>query len=318
MKIVMIKILAVALVLSSLWGCVQTRPVPGYARAGDVVVLGLGGVQRNWSGFKAEDLTITITDSDNDTYDLNGLSIFKSYPDHMAFMNVSAIDGNDQGLDLVPFDGGWFVMVSLRDGALPLPLATGQATISISAPNLINTAKPFEGDLTSIGIEILAGETSVDNAYTQQFVGYAQTPINFLIRPQDLNGVDTVAGAFFKIDYYDDSFFRDGIEPVIVPSSHNPYVQLAYNVVSNGNGTGSINITLLNPAGFKTVATADTNSSLLADLSLNMVYFADGPGAQAAIANAQFDLDTSSSYYIDDSGAIIEGLSPTFTHSSEL
>ena len=150
-----------------------------------------------------------------------------------------------------------------------------------------------------------------------QFVGYAPGEDNFVISPGDLSGIDNVAGAFFKIDYYDDTYFADGIEPVVVPSGHNPFVQLAYNVVSNGNGTGSITVTLLNPAGFKSAATADSNSSLLADLSVNLLYFADGNG-EAATAKTKFDLDTTDSYYIDADGAIIDGLSPTFTHYTEL
>jgi len=219
----------------------------------------------------------------------------------------------------VPFDGGWFALVPLitPGDTSPLPLATGPATISISSATVSNTAKPLEGDLTSINIEILDGVTTLDSNYLVQFSGYAAGVNNFVIRPEDLSGIDNVAGAFFKIDYYDESYFRNGIEPVVVPSGHNPYVQLAYSVVSNGNGTGSINITLLNPAGFKSVATGNANSSLLADLSVNFVYFA-GANWQAEIARTKFALDTAGSYYIDVNGAVIDGLSPTFTHYSEL
>lgn len=317
-----VKTIAVTLMLASLWGCVQTRPVPGYARSGDMVVLGLGGIERNSDGvpvLRPADLTISITDADNDSYDLAATSVFKSYPDHMATMNTRAIDGGDQGLGLVPFDGGWFAVVPLITPGdfSPLPLATGQATISITSPWLTNTAHPLEGDLTSIPVEILDGVTSVDSNYLLQFVGYTAGTSSFVIRPGDLSGVDEVAGAFFKIDYYDDTYFKDGIEPVVVPSSHNPYVQLAYHVVSNGNGTGSINVTLLNPAGFKAAASGAANSSLPSDLSVNFLYFA-GADWRAETARTKFDLDTSGSYYIDGDGAIIVGLSPSFTHYSEL
>ena len=321
MRVITLKTIAVALMLASLWGCVQTRPVPGYARVGDVLVLGLGGIERNSASepvLRPSDLTITITDA-NDTYNLAATNIFKSYPDYKAFMNTAAIDGGDQGLELVPFDGGWFAVVPLitPGSAVPLPLAPGQATISISSSKLINTADPFEGDLSNIGIEILAGTTSVDPQYLAQFTGYAATENNFIVSPGDLNGITDIAGAFFKIDYNDDTYFKDGIEPMVVPSGHNPYVQLAYNVVSNGDGTGSINVTLLNPAGFKPQTSSDTNSSLLADLSVSLAYFPDGDG-QAATANTKFSLDTSGSYYIDGNGAVISGLAPTFTHYSEL
>jgi hypothetical protein len=325
MKIITLKTITVALMLVSLWGCVQSKPVPGYARAGDIVVVGLGGIERNSAStpvLKRDDLTITITDANNDIYDLAASNIFKSYPDYKAFMNKAAIDGGDQGLELVPFDGGWFAVVLLStfvDGTwVPLPLATGPATIAVSSPKLTSTLNVYEGDLNSLNLEILPGEATVDQQYLQQFSGYAPAASNFVISPGDLGGIDNVAGAFFKIDYYDDTYFMDGIEPVVVPSGHNPFVQLAYNVVSNGNGTGSINVTLLNPAGFKSAATGDSNSSLLADLSVNFLYFAIGSEQGAAIAKTKFHLDTTDSFYIDGNGAIIDGLSPTFTHYAEL
>jgi len=322
MKINPVKALVVALMLASLWGCVQTRPVPGYARAGDVIVLGLGGIERNSASeptLRPSDLTITITDA-NDTYPLAASNVFKSYPDYKAFMNTAAIDGGDQGLGLVPFDGGWFVVVPLIEAGStsPIPLVPGQATISIYSDKLINTAEPLEGDLTNIGIEILEGVTSVDTQYLAQFVGYAATQNNFVISPADLSGVTDIAGAFFKIDYSDEGYFKDGIEPMVVPSGHNPFVQLAYNVVPNGDGTGSINVTLLNPAGFKPRTSSDTNSSLLADLSVSLAYFPPNGQEQAAVANTKFSLDTSGSYYIDGNGDVIGALTPTFTHQSEL
>ena len=322
MKIITLKTIMVALMLVSLWGCVQTRPVPGYARTGDIVVVGLGGIERNSASTPAlrpSDLDVTITDFNGDTYPLAASNIFKSYPDYKAFMNTAAIDGGDQGLELVPFDGGWFAVVPLitPGSATQLPLAVGPATIAVSSPKLANTALLGEGDLSNLNLEILSGASSVDAQYLAQFTGYAGGENNFVISPGDLSGIDNVAGAFFKIDYIDETYFANGIEPVVVPSGHNPFVQLAYNVVSNGNGTGSITVTLLNPAGFKSTANADSNSSLLADLSVNLLYFADGNG-QAAIANTKFELDTTESYYIDGNGEVIGGLSPTFTHYSEL
>ena len=39
-------------ILALFWlaGCVQTKTTPGYAKAGDYIVLGLGGVERNANG----------------------------------------------------------------------------------------------------------------------------------------------------------------------------------------------------------------------------------------------------------------------------
>jgi hypothetical protein len=301
-----------------LWGCVQTKPVPGYARAGDIVAVGLGGIERNSGGARTlsrQDLAITITDSANTVYELTANQVFKSYPDHAAFMNTSAVAGSELGL--VPFDGGWFASVPLTDASsAPLALATGPATISVSSSQLQNTSHPWEGDLTSLPLEILPGQTTLDSQYLQQFVGYATAPKSFLVAPDTPGDFTDIAGAFMQIEYYDESYFADGVAPMVVPSSHNPYVQLSYKVVSNGNGTGSINIVLLNPEGFRPAQLASNTSSSLADLSVTLIYFARS--SSAAIAKTKFALDTESSYYIDVTGAVVSGLTPTLTHFSDL
>ena len=101
----------------------------------------------------------------------------------------------------------------------------------------------------------------------------------------------------------------------MVPSNHNPYVQLNYNVVSNGNGTGTIYVTLLNPAGFKTLVAAAPNSSLLSDLTVKLVYFSSGTPAQA---KANFSVNTNDSYYIDMNGTKYGGITPVLTHAEDL
>jgi hypothetical protein len=92
-------------------------------------------------------------------------------------------------------------------------------------------------------------------------------------------------------------------------------VQINYNVVPNGDGTGSILITLLNPAGFKTVATASVNSSTLSDLSLRLNYFSTGTPTQAKTI---FSIDPFNSYYIGMDGAAIAGVTPVLTHVIDL
>jgi hypothetical protein len=304
-------------------GCVQTKPIPGYARAGDIVIVGLGGIERNSNGtqvLRPDDLDITITDSSNAVYNLTATQIFKSYPDHAAYMNTSAIQVG--ALGLVPFDGGWFAAVPLHEtsggGSTPLPLATGLATINVDSAKLENTNHPWEGNLTSLPLEILAGQSTLDSQYLQQFIGYSPSLNSFLLAPDAPESAANIAGAFLSVEYYDKTYFSNGIEPMIVPSSHNPYVQLSYTVVDNGNGTGVINIILLNPQGFSAAETGSNNSSLVSDLTVKLIYFASGNTGQPAIAKTQFAMDTAASYYIDTSGAIIQGLTPTLTHSSEL
>ena len=57
-------------------GCVQTKTTPGYARAGDHVVIGLGGLERNAQGepiLTASDLTITLTDFGSAQFSLDDI-----------------------------------------------------------------------------------------------------------------------------------------------------------------------------------------------------------------------------------------------------
>lgn len=313
------------LLIASVWltGCVQTKTTPGYARAGDNIIIGLGGVIRNASGeaaLKASDLTITLTDSNNQHFNLQSSFIFKSYLDYSAQMNTYTFDGTNTQIGLVgmvPYDGGWFVMSPLTYPGpyAPLPLAVGPATISVSSPKLINTANSVEGNLTNIPIEIVAGTAAQDVNFVKQFVGYVDTTNSFVIRPSTLNGVNDVGGAFLAINYNDDTFFKNGLAPVIVPADHNPYVQMNYHVVSTGGGTGTIYITLLNPSGFKTVATAGPNSSYLSDLTVRLNYFSNGTPAQA---KANFSVDNVKSYYMGMDGSTLYGIYPTLTHAQDL
>ena len=319
-----IKTILVFTALVWLSGCVQTKAVPAYARTGDIVVLNLGGIHRNTISapvLAAGDLNITITDSASNTYALKASKVFKTYPNYSSTLTYSTFNGELGGLALMPFDGGWFVTVPLAletDQTVPLPLAVGPATISITSVTpggLVNTALLSEGDLDAIPIEIIAGTSTFDYAYNNQFDMYTQSPKTFDVAPVGLGSIASVGGAYFVIDYTDDSLFLDGIEPMVLPSNHNPYVQLSYNVRPNGDGTGRIYVTLLNPAGFTTPAVASNNSSMLADLTVKLQYFSS---SDATVIKPTFSLDLASSYYIDMSGAVIPALSPQLTHFVDL
>lgn len=321
------RVVCACIILLWLGGCVQTKTTPGYARAGDHVVIGLGGIVRNASGaavLTEDDLTITLTDANGTDFNLQPRMIFKTFADYSALMNTFTFNGTSAGLGLVgmvPYDGGWMVVAPLtppNDYNNPLPLAVGAATISVTSPKLVNTASVVEGDLSEIPIEIIAGTSPEDIEFLRQFSGYLTTEESFLVAPDDLTGISEVGGAFFTINYNDDTFFQGGLAPVVVPANHNPYVQVNYNLVPNGDGTGKILVTLLNPAGFKTVATASANSSYLADLTLRLNYFGAVADADRALAKANFSVDTFNSYYIDLNGAVIPGVTPVLTHSVDL
>ena len=315
------------LALFWLAGCVQTKSSPGYARAGDFIVLGLGGVQRNSDGavsLKASDLTITLTDANSTVHSVDARYVFKSYVDHSTWMNAVSLDGSisSYGLtDMVAFDGGWFAMVPLvvpGTQSVPLPLAPGAATVSITSPKLTNIGNALEGDLSAIPLDIIPGTATRDFDFEQQFAGYSDNQRNFLIEPDDLTGINEVGGAFLVINYNDDSFLLPGVDPMVVPADHNPFVQLNYNHEPNGDGTGTVYVTLLNPEGFKTVAAQTQNSSLLANLAVKLMYFPSSANPETVAAKASFSVDTVESYYIDMNGAVISGLSPVMTHIADL
>ncbi|MCX2979220.1 hypothetical protein [Candidatus Marimicrobium litorale] len=317
------------LCLTLLWvvGCVQTKPVPGYARAGDRIVLGLGGIERNSGGeavLKASDLSITLTDASSVEHDLEALFVFKSFPDYAARLNAGVIDGQIDlfGLSgMSAFDGGWFVVVPLNPPGMPetpLPLAVGAATVEITSPKLTNIADAMEGDLSAIPVEIIAGTSARDGDYDRQFVGYTQYGDNFLIAPDNLAGVSQAGGAFLEIEYNDDSFFAAGAEPMVVPVDHNPYVQLNYNHVANGDGTGTLYVTLLNAAGFSDEANATQNTTPLSGLAVKLLYFKSGATSAVTQAKASFSINAGNSYYIGTDGSILTGISPVLTHNADL
>ncbi len=321
------RVVYLCIVLFWLGGCVQTATTPGYARAGDHITIGLGGIIRNAGGeadLKGSDLTIILTDANGTQFNLQPRWVFKTFADYSAQVNTYTFNGTSTLVGLtgmVPYDGGWMVVAPLtlpNQYNSPLPLAVGAASISVTSPKLINTASAAEGDLSAIPVEIVAGTSPEDINFARQYGAYLTTQESFVIAPNDLAGIDAVGGAFFTIEYNDDTFFQSGLEPVVVPSNHNPYVQVNYNVIPNGDGTGRILVTLLNPAGFKTVATAEPNSSYLADLTLRLNYFGVVADADRSIAKANFSLDTFNSYYIGMDGAVIAGVTPILTHSVDL
>lgn len=315
------------LALVVLAGCVQTKTAPGYARAGDYIVLGLGGAARNAGGalaLDADDLTITLTDANAVVHSLSALYVFKSYLDYTSWMNAGVIEGSTVTLgltDMTAFDGGWFAVVPLTypmQPDSPLPLAVGDATVSITSPKLTNIGNVIEGDLSAVPIEIIPGISPNDLDYQRQFVGYTDSGRNFVVAPSDLTGINEVGGLFLQIDYSDDSFFNGGTAPMVVPSEHHPYVQLNYHHIANGDGTGSLFVTLLNSAGFKTSANATQNSSPLSSLAVKLLYFSTFTDAKVVEAKSSFSVNVANSYYIAMDGAPLVGVAPVMTHIADL
>ncbi|MCP4830395.1 MAG: hypothetical protein GY889_16110, partial [Proteobacteria bacterium] len=107
-------------------------------------------------------------------------------------------------------------------------------------------------------------------------------------------------------------------EPMVVPVDHNPYVQLNYNHVANGDGTGTIYVTLLNAAGFSDEANATQNTTPLSGLAVKLLYFKPALTAVVPQAKASFSINAANSYYIGTDGSILTGISPVLTHNADL
>lgn len=301
-------------------GCVQMSSVPGYARAGDTLVLGLGGITRNVGGgqfLKPTDLQITITDSSNATFSLTPSQVFKAYPDYVSNMNYNSISNGYRlsPTPLTPYDGGYFVMLSLVVGSstTPLTLAEGAAKISIAAPGkLTNTTSTVllpngtatanrEGDLTSIPVYILPGTATAGTTWNKtQFNAYQRITSTLVIKPQSLAGITSAGGAQLAITYPTANYSAT-LPALVVPFNHNPNISVHQNSVVNGNGTTTLNVLLTASKGF-TSAGANALQPSLDDLNLSLVYF-------GKVANAVPLTDFQVvSRYIDTSGNVIAGL----------
>jgi hypothetical protein len=307
-----------AVLLTALAGCVQLAPSPSVAHSGDTIVLGLGGINRNWGGDKPRNLQLSITDAANQTFPLEAAVTFQAYPDYRAAVNVTALNGSD-GLNLQAFDGAWFIAVTLTDNIGPLNLAPGPATIALTADNFEVArdaqGQPFtlEGDLTQIPLQILAGPPSPNNTSTQ-YGAYDNRGTHFLVRPSGSAGTTTIGGAYYAIQYLSDSNFNE-MKPMAFPVSHNPFVKMDYKVHDNGNGTGTYFVYVYNPAGFTATGPRQPKQAALADLGVHLEYFE--LGAEAWM-KTNFVIDQANSYFIDINGNKINGLQPEIRYDSDL
>jgi hypothetical protein len=302
-------------------GCVQQYPIPNAVRSGETLVLGLGGIQRNANGnqsLQTDDLQITLTDHAGNHFTLSPQATFKAFPDYASVVNYSAVKGSYL---LKPFDGGWFVSIPLvwpwddQHQGEALPLAVGAGTVAITSSKLTNTAlQDLEGNLTSIPIEILPGSADSNKAiaYTQQFGAYTGSKV-LSIAPANLNGISSVGGLQLAITYPRSAAYLDANHsPMAIPNSHNPYIQIAQNIVANGDGTNTINVLLTAQKGFSAAANQTPLTPLLSDLTVQIMSFFNDESYTDAQLLADFNIDLAKSYYVDLNGNVM-ALQPVMT-----
>ena len=303
--------------LAALSGCVQVATIPYAARSGETVVLGLGGIKRNWNGETPKNVQLTITDSANNSFPLAPLSFFQAYPDYRALVNSMSLTSN--GEQLQPYDGGWFVSTALVNNlGQPLSLATGSATIALTADNDheirdgLGQPVTTEGDFSAIPIEILAGSPSSLSS-SSQFGMYDNRGSHFLVHPATTPST-SVGGAYYVIDFESMVDYDPLLLPAIYPVAHNPYININYTIKTNLDGSGSYHIYVYNTAGFVATTSRTSKQAGLEDLGVHLEYF--DPALSSALTN--FTLNTTDSYFIDVNGNKITGLAAEMLHSSEL
>jgi len=325
MNLFRIKIVIASLCLALLTsGCITTVTTPSYARSGDLVQVGLGGIKRNSTGKSliAGDIAATITDSNSVVHNVQVAGLFRAYPDHTSWYARDSLDRQDTFFGNVePYDGMWWATLELSDPVgNPLPLATGAAVISIASAELIETGWGSEGTLSSFPIEIIAGTTLPTNAEEQQYTAYRHRR-SIVISPDDLTGVTEVGGFQVAITYNNAAVDTGGgaavVYPRVVPYSHDPNITLIQSTVDNGDGTQTLTAMATNPNGF--VPNADVGGawsvgkSTFADLQFAVIVTDTTDLAPGWESNYWIELVDS--YYIDLSGDQIASLDPVLSQS---
>ncbi len=318
-KYKLIILLAMAVVTT---GCITTTVSPAFSKSGGQVQIGLGGIKRNTNGktLTAADVTATITDSSNTTYDAKVVGLYRAYGDHTSLYARETLDrGHVFWGNLEPYEGMWWATVQLvaPGGNTPLPLATGTARIRINSADLINTGWQYEGDLQNFTVEILSGTSLPTNDETFQFSAYRHERV-LIINPDTLAGVSVIGG--FQVTLTFNTSAIGGatqVFPRVVPYSHDPNINVIQSTVDNGNGTQTLTAFVTNPQGFVPDSTSGgawvVGSSTFGDLQFAVVMsdlfgLADG-------WEVNYSLDPAESYYIDGNGDVIPAVIPVLGRS---
>jgi hypothetical protein len=307
-------ILAASLLLLS--GCISQVPTPGFARTGDVINVGLGGIKRNAGGqlITTADLVVTITDSDAVVHVPRIKGVYRVYPDHTSMYAVGAqFRGNPPFGDLYPHDGAvWMTLLLVDPGSsLPLPLATGPAVLSVSSAKLTQTAKNEDGQYDSFSLEILPG-TGQQSQMDNQNLAY-QTEGFLSLKPSAAPAV-AVGGVQVEIVFDSSVTAADPIELRVVPMHHDPNSSLIQSVTDNGDSTKTLRAMLTNPNGYVPVGAWSQGQSTLFDLELAIVSHGGGVASTATADLPTVFTVTTNSYYCDLNGDVVPGITPVLSN----
>jgi hypothetical protein len=312
-------------------GCIGKTPSPTVARNGGSVDLNLGGIKRNAGGqlITADDLTVTITDSLDVQHTPRILGLFRVFPDHTS---QYAVEVQNRALGavnaLTPHDGALWLQLALCDPVDVSPnrldMAAGAATISVTAPKLLQTYDTFgfsaeqEGDYSDIPIIIAAENYFSCRGPSVQLQKAAYQAVPFLTLKPDspIPAGVTVGGAQIDIDFKCELTEGNGFQMSLVPQHSNPNVNLSQSapLVSECTGTwGTLKAVLTNINGIVArdeLATWTQGQGTEDDLHLALV----ASGGASAVLQSELDGPTPpymvSGHYVDTNGDTIPNMTP--------
>jgi hypothetical protein len=328
-------------------GCISQTMVPTFAKSGDILNVGLGGIKRNSDGstLTKTSLTVEIMDAGGNVnnggapYAVKVLNVYRVFPDHSSQYAVQSLDRTDPDFgQLHPYDGAWWATVQLVHPSsannptdyAPLPLEAGNATVTISSivpGQLFETGWQHEGDHTFY-VRMLEDPLNLPMAAIRDTPGFSADPslifeefqytalapeVSLNIAPDDLAGVSVVGGMQIRLDY-PDTVAAGGNEiiPRLVPLTHDPNITIIQHTEDNGDGTYSLVAMVTNPNGF---VDSQGGSWAVGNSSFEDLQFAVIAKDPIDFNNwaSRYSLDPSGSFYIDDAGVIIGSVTPVLS-----
>jgi hypothetical protein len=260
---------------------------------------------------------VQITDASGKKFPIKIENLFKAFPGNHTVLTTNSM-GAGASYGFKPYDGGWFIAVSLVDeNDLPLGLSPGDAKISITSTILTTpeTPIPGEGDIRNLTLKILDQPAVEYNSdYVSQFSYYDDSPSTFIVRPDSTPEPDLlVHGLKISIDI--DSIINTGDQqPITSQLGSNPYIQNSSWVEINDDNTSTFHAMILCPDGYVDPEDIGPTNANINDLIISILH--SGFSAEEAIS--RFSLNLENSYYIDDNGDRIDGIFPIMNHRSEL
>ena len=292
-------------------GCINTKTLPTYARAGEIVNIGMAGIKLNTDGMvtlRPGDIAATISDANSAIHNVKVLKTYRAFPDNTSYYIVGAMDRSTNNAfygAMEPFDGQWWVALHLVDPVTdaPLPLAVGNATLQLSVAAVTDTWGS-DGSLDAFDIEIISGveNKSPTNTDFYLYAGFDQRQ-TLTIQPDTLTGIAKISGLQLKLDY-DPAALTVGttLTPHLVPISHDPHINIIQRNIDNGDGTHALIVIITNPLGFVPAAAYSSGWVIGASTfkDLNFAVLTDDDNLMNYATN--YSIDSMNSYYVDENG----------------